>query len=407
MGVEQAYLDLIDSNLELRIKLIQEETTTIRNKEKIRKLTNNLERCELYIKYLEKNLISHEEEIDRLKAEYRSTLRNLKKCQDHLELKEEALVAQDNRIILLEDTVEKLKSQILKISHSFGQDHQEKQLTQNFSYHAGLLLQETDCNSPFFESSKKKVNNSNKHSEERKNMAIPDILRNVGTALDRIERYINGDRSFDPRNTLNGIRITLTTARDHMQRHAQDAINSLGLLHTANGRINNLMNDLANTRNDCLRRNQLLTLAYNNEVDERHRWWQIAQERQTNGQRIVFRKQNQINILLQEKVALKLINRRRKAEADLAEFNWTWAFNRYQKWKARELNSRQIILNLQNNPLRNMAGIQDVMNAMVPILAQIPQYIGQEPPDSYFNKVMQVISYSNNLVVAGFNDAMK
>src|SRR6266542_3545976 len=159
MGVEQAYLDLIDSNLELRIKLTQEETTTIKNKEKIRKLTNDLERCELYIKYLEKNLISHEEEIDRLKAEYRSTLHNLKKCQDYLELKEEVLIAQDNRIILLEDTVEKLKSQILKILHF--------------------------------------QNNSNKHfeEEERKNMAIPDILRNVGTALDRIERYINGDIS--------------------------------------------------------------------------------------------------------------------------------------------------------------------------------------------------------------------
>src|SRR6266496_4334470 len=306
MGVEQAYLDLIDSNLELRIKLTQEETTTIKNKEKIRKLTNDLERCELYIKYLEKNLISHEEEIDRLQAEYRSTLHNLKKCQDHLELKEEALIAQDNRIILLEDTVEKLKSQILKILHSFGQDHQEKQLTQNFPYHY--------------------------EEEERKNMAIPDILRNVGTALDRIERYINGDTSFNPRNTLNGIRISITTIQGHMQRHVQDVINSQGLLNIANERINNLMNDLANTRNDCLQRNQLLTLAYNNEVDEHRRWWQIAQERQTNGQRMVFRKQNQINILLQEKVALQLINRRRKAEADLAEFNRAWAFNRYQKW---------------------------------------------------------------------------
>src|SRR6266542_3679691 len=259
MGVEQAYLDLIDSNLELRIKLTQKETTTIRNKEKIHKLTNDLERCELYIKYLEKNLISHEEEIDRLKAEYRSTLHKLKKCQDHLELKEEVLVVQDNRIILLEDTVEKLKSQILKISHSFGQTHQEKQLTQNFTYHAGFLLQETDCNSPFIESSEKKVNNSNKHSEEeeQKNMAIPDILRNIGTALDQIERYINGDTSFDPRNTLNGIRISIITIQGHMQRHAQEAINSQGLLNIANRRINNLMNDLANTRNDCLRRNQL------------------------------------------------------------------------------------------------------------------------------------------------------
>src|SRR6266542_6737728 len=367
MGVEQAYLDLIDSNLELRIKLTQEETTTIRNKEKIHKFTNDLERCELYIKYLEKNLISHEEEIDRLKAEYRSTLHNLKKCQDHLELKKEALVVQDNRIILLEDTVEKLKSQMLKISHF--------------------------------------QNNSNKHSEEeeQKNIAIPDILRNVGTALDRIERYINGDTSFDPRNTLNGIQISLTTVRDHMQRYAQDAINSLDLLHTANERINNLMNDLANTRNDCLRRNQLLTLAYNNEVDERHRWWQIAQERQTNGQRMVFRKQNQINILLQEKVALQLINRRRKAEADLAEFNRAWAFNRYQKWKARELISRQIILNLQNNPLGNMATMVDINKLLRPQLSALPFYDGQEEPDSYYAKLRTINESARALAVAGFN----
>ena len=64
-----------------------------------------------------------------------------------------------------------------------------------------------------------------------------------------------------------------------MQRHAQDSINSLGLLNTANGQINNLMNDLANTRNECLQRNQLLILAYNNETNKRHHWWQIAQER--------------------------------------------------------------------------------------------------------------------------------
>ena len=54
-----------------------------------------------------------------------------------------------------------------------------------------------------------------------------------------------------------------------------------------------------------------------------------------------------------------------------------------------------------------MAAIQDVMNAMAPILAQIPQYEGQEPPDTYHNKVMQAISYGTNLAVAAFNDAMK
>ncbi|CAB5370398.1 unnamed protein product [Rhizophagus irregularis] len=239
-------------------------------------------------------------------------------------------------------------------------------------------------------------------------MALPDILRNVGTALDRVENYIDGvDTTFNPKNTLNGIRISLTTVRGHMQRHAQDAINLQGLLHIANGRINNLMNDLANTRNDVLQRTQLLTLAYNNEVNERRHWWQIARERQTNGQRIAFRKQNRINVLLQEKGVLQILVRRCKAEADLAEFNRAWVFNRYQKWKARELNSRQIILNLQNNPLGNMAALQDVMSAMAPLLAREDAYIGQEPPDDYFDRISQILAYGDTLGVGAYNNAIK
>src|SRR3954447_25604001 len=245
MGVEQAYFDLLDSNLELRIKLTKEETTTIRNKEKIRKLTNDVERCEIYIKYLEKNLISREDEIDRLKAEYCSTLHNLKKYQDHLDLKEEVLVVQDNRIILLEDTVENLKSQILKILHSFSQK----------------------CNSPFIKSSEKKVNNSNNPSEEehQENMALPDILRNIGRALDRVERFVDGDRSINPKNTLNGIRISIITIQKHMQKHVQDAINSQDLLNTANRQIN----DIVNTRNDLLRREQMMEQAWKDERQAR------------------------------------------------------------------------------------------------------------------------------------------
>ncbi|PKC63769.1 hypothetical protein RhiirA1_463308 [Rhizophagus irregularis] len=105
-------------------------------------------------------------------------------------------------------------------------------------------------------------------------MALQDILRNVGTALDQVENYIDGvDTTFNPKNTLNGIRISLTTVRDHMQRYAQDAINLQGLLYIANGQINNLMNDLTNTRNDVFQRTQLLNLTYNNEANEHHRWY--------------------------------------------------------------------------------------------------------------------------------------
>ncbi|RHZ85312.1 hypothetical protein Glove_67g167 [Diversispora epigaea] len=90
---------------------------------------------------------------------------------------------------------------------------------------------------------------------------------------------------------------------------------------------------------------------------------------------------------------------------------------RYEKWKNKTHGARQIINNLnqqifalQNNPLANpinMAGIQDVMTSMAPLLAQIPQYIGQEPPDDYINKVIQVFSYGTGLGVGAFDDAVK
>ncbi|CAG8683005.1 7441_t:CDS:2 [Cetraspora pellucida] len=80
----------------------------------------------------------------------------------------------------------------------------------------------------------------------------------------------------------------------------------------------------------------------------------------------IARKQTHIGKLLGEKLALQLIYRRCKAKVDLAEFNRAWVFNRYQKWKTREINSHQNILILNQQILalynnqqnrRNMAGI--------------------------------------------------
>jgi hypothetical protein len=87
-------------------------------------------------------------------------------------------------------------------------------------------------------------------------MAVPDILANIGTALDRVERFISGDRSINPTNTLNGIRISLTNIREHIHRTALDAVNMQGLLNTANRRINDFMGETANLRTDNLRMDQ-------------------------------------------------------------------------------------------------------------------------------------------------------
>jgi chromosome segregation ATPase len=128
-GVDQAFVDLLDSNLKLRIKLTQEETLNISNTEKIRKLGREIEVYERYISYLKENLVLREDEIKRLKAEYKSIQNELVKCRSHLELKEKALVAQDSWIIQLEETVEKLRTNIktlLSKNNTIGNDLDSK-----------------------------------------------------------------------------------------------------------------------------------------------------------------------------------------------------------------------------------------------------------------------------------------
>lgn len=68
-------------------------------------------------------------------------------------------------------------------------------------------------------------------------MALPDILVNISIALNQVKRYIDGDTSFNPKNTLNSIQILITTIQEHMQRHVQDAIILQDLLNTVNGEL--------------------------------------------------------------------------------------------------------------------------------------------------------------------------
>src|SRR5215470_16835682 len=104
------------------------------------------------------------------------------------------------------------------------------------------------------------------------------------------------------------------------------------------------------------------------------------------------RKQNRIGELVQEKFALQLLYQRNahhlqrsRGDIGLLEYNRDRLYERYEKWKAKEKNSRQIILALQNNPLLNMAEARrlPVLKLMVPALAKFQPYIGQEPPDDY------------------------
>src|SRR5436309_12020557 len=182
MKTDPAYLNLLDTILNLRAKLSQEETDAVKYKVRIHKLVYDLERCKHHIKYLENNLVSREDEIEWLKIDYQSIQNELDKYRDHLDLKEEALVAQDARIIQLEATVVNLKEQILELSRF--------------------------------------QNHSNKKADQQ-SMALPELLQNIASSLDQVERGIGGDTTINPTNVINGIRITLTTVREDFQRSVQ------------------------------------------------------------------------------------------------------------------------------------------------------------------------------------------
>ncbi|CAI2195084.1 16738_t:CDS:2, partial [Funneliformis geosporum] len=52
-------------------------------------------------------------------------------------------------------------------------------------------------------------------------MVLSELLRDIATAIDCVKLYVDRNRSFDPKNILNSIRITLITIRIHMQRVMQ------------------------------------------------------------------------------------------------------------------------------------------------------------------------------------------
>ena len=67
----------------------------------------------------------------------------------------------------------------------------------------------------------------------------------------------------------------------------------------------------------------------------------------------MIRKQNRIGVLVQEKFALQLLYQRNthhlqrsRGDIGLLEYNRDRLYERYEKWKAKEKNSRQNILNL-------------------------------------------------------------
>jgi chromosome segregation ATPase len=147
-----AYIEILDTNTELRKELEDEIAENKLKDKKLKTLSRELENCYRTLSHQDSTILAHEDEIASLKSEIKSLKQRLHKALQDLRYKGNANTSQNIHILRLEDKVEQLKKRIREIT--------DKKL---------------------FEP---QINNSQ--------MALPDILRNIGTALDRVENYIDG-----------------------------------------------------------------------------------------------------------------------------------------------------------------------------------------------------------------------
>jgi hypothetical protein len=405
--LDPAYSQLLDTNQELRSELRDEIFINKSNEKKIHILEKELEQCFRTISFQDKTIIAHEEEIESLKTEINSLKQHLQKTLQDLRHKGNASTSQDIHILRLEDKVERLKARIR------------------------ILID-------------KKI------SINALDMATANLITNINRGLDRIENHIRGADTplQNPFNILDGIRGSLNTIRATLQNITTERDQYQNILNDENRQVRDLRQQLNDSRNQNLRSQRLLDesrtqvertakekdnaqgerdlaiLAYNNERKESRRWYFSYRD-----------KDRRVSELLREYFAFRLLIQRKNtqiAEHRRTAHRWTLRYNndterwrrayadsqnRHLKWKGRYRNSQnqiqvqnqnifnlqQQILVLQNNPLQNMAAIEHVMQMLAPHLASLPDYDGQEPPDTYYIKLRNINELARPMAVAGFD----
>ena len=127
-------------------------------------------------------------------------------------------------------------------------------------------------------------------------MATADLIGNINRGLNRIEDHIGGVSApmQNPANVLDGIRGSLNTIWITLQNITAERDQYQNILNDENRQVQDLRNQLGDSRNQNLRLQRLLdefqiqaerimqmhTDALNNETEVRREFWQLAQNRQ-------------------------------------------------------------------------------------------------------------------------------
>ena len=113
--MEPAYIEILDTNKELRKELDEEISINKNSEKKIRSLIKEVETYYRSLTHQDSTIIAHEDEIISLKAEISSLKKCLQQVEKDVKLKDEVSTVQNSRIIVLEDKVSQLKARIREL----------------------------------------------------------------------------------------------------------------------------------------------------------------------------------------------------------------------------------------------------------------------------------------------------
>src|SRR5215216_6950389 len=103
--MDLAYIEILDTNKELRKELGEEITENKLKDKKLKALSRKLETCYRTLSHQDSTILAHEGEIESLKTEIKSLRQRLHKALQDLRYKDNASTAQDIHILRLEDKV--------------------------------------------------------------------------------------------------------------------------------------------------------------------------------------------------------------------------------------------------------------------------------------------------------------
>lgn len=107
--MDPTYIDLLDTNKELRKELADEISENKLKDKKLKSSTRKLEACYRTLSHHDLTILAHGDEIASLKSEIKSLKWRLYKALQDLRQKGNGSTAQDIHILRLEDKVDQLK----------------------------------------------------------------------------------------------------------------------------------------------------------------------------------------------------------------------------------------------------------------------------------------------------------